>query len=114
MAPDWHPPEATIAALVTRWKATEDQIRRTVPEFRDYWIREQKRKNGAGWVRAWVNRVEQVAKRGGLWVDDLRQVQPRQPFQKPPGLIVHEQYGVPLSQDQARALVASARREVKS
>lgn len=114
MSPDWQPPAADVEAQATRWKASEDQVRRTVPEFREYWIREGKRKNAAGWLRAWTNRVAAVAKRGELWVDDLRQVQPRQGFQKPPGLVVHEQYGVPMSQERAAALVASVRRRQES
>jgi hypothetical protein len=114
LAPDWAPPPETVAAQVARWNATEAQIRRTIPEFRDFWIREGKRKNLAGWLRAWTNRVAQLAKQGVLWVDDLRQVQPRQGFQRPPGLVIHEQFSVPIGEGKAQALLAAARREQKS
>lgn len=70
--PDWQPPESVVAAQATRWQATREQLLRTVPEFRDYWAREGKRRNEQGWIRAWTNRLEQLGGNGKLWVEDLR------------------------------------------
>lgn len=72
MTPDWQPPESVVAAQATRWQASKEQLLRTVPEFRDYWIREGKRRNAKGWIRAWTNRLEQLGGSGKLWVEDLR------------------------------------------
>jgi hypothetical protein len=73
MQANWQPPESVVAAQVTRWQATREQVLRTVPEFRDYWVRDGKRRNSAGWIRAWTNRLEQLGSSGKLWVEDLRQ-----------------------------------------
>ena len=48
------------------------------------------------------------------WLRKAPEFAPRQPNGKPPGLTLHEQYGVPINADKAQSILAAARREQKS
>jgi hypothetical protein len=78
MSADWEPPAEVVAAQATKWAATEAQLRRTVPAFREYWIAEGKRRAAHGWVRTWTNWLGLLAKKQELWVEDLRASSGRQ------------------------------------
>ncbi len=67
--------------------------------FRDHEFKDPKSNFDAAF-RTWLRRAPAFA--------------PRQTNGKPPGLVVHQQYGVPFNDDKARALVASVRRKQES
>jgi hypothetical protein len=90
LAVDWAPSATQAAALAAKWQVTEARILAEVPEFRWYWTEGKgkgKRCNPRGWAQCFGNRVNDVAKRGDLFVERLppsrpnggSRVAPRQP-----------------------------------
>jgi hypothetical protein len=110
MGLDWQPPESVVEAQATRWQATKEQLLRTLPEFRDWWVRDGRSKSQRGWITAWTNRLAMLANRGELWVDNLRQ-RPNGSAGRPPVLGEHQStYAPPMSQAEARALLNRSRK----
>lgn len=67
----WTPPENARTAAQAKFECTEDDINRTLPEFRYYWVSGKgagKKRTPKGWVQTWMNRMTQMAKTGELYV----------------------------------------------
>lgn len=89
LGPTWMPTESQIAALAQKHGVEPLRIQQVVPEFRWYWREgdgQGSRKTLRGWAQAFANRIEMLAKKGVLYVEQApprsgsgRFQQPKQP-----------------------------------
>jgi hypothetical protein len=71
IADDWQPSAEQVAALAEKYSVTERRIQAEVREFRWYWREGKgkgKRSTLRGWAQTFANRIELLAKGGGLFV----------------------------------------------